>query len=619
MNGPWAAALGAVIASLQALAAVAGTPGSDGSAPHRTSRSEQPTQVEVLLREAREIVERDPQRAMVLAKEAEAHGRRTGNLHAVAEAVFVRADAARVRGEHREALERYHEARRRFAALADDVELSRSLRRLGDMYYFLTDYESALEHYLQALEHFQKLAGASNPGPAPLHIAHLHAAIGNVFKAMGDPTRALEYYERALAAYRELGNAGGVAGAGYNLGTVQADLGRLDAALASYEEARRVAEALGDQYLLSLALSSTGAAHLAAGHLDEADAAIRHALEVCRHVNRQRGIADNLIKLARVRRAQGDLLGALAALREGLALAERLEDRRMTADAHRELAEVHEELGQPAQALASFRRFQALDEEVVGAEKAARVNKLFIAFDTARKEQQIAVLEGQRRAERVARWAVTAMLGLSMVVIGLLVAGYRLKVRSATAIAATNAALERALGQVETLARTDELTGLYNRRGILDVMHRELGRVQREGTPLALLLGDVDAFKRINDTSGHERGDTVLREVARRIGGCVRATDAVARWGGDEFLVALPNTDLKGAAQVAEKIRAAVADEVMTDGTSIGAVTMTLGVTTCNDGDLDGALRRADVAVYEGKAAGKNTVRVRDVDTDPAR
>jgi len=311
-----------------------------------------------------------------------------------------------------------------------------------------------------------------------------------------------------------------------------------------------------------------------------------------------------------VRRRQGDLNGALRAVREGLSLAERLEDRRMAADAHRELAEVYDAMGRPALALASFRRFQAIDEEVVGTEKAARVNKLVIAFESARKEQEIAVLEGQRRAERTARWAVTAMLGLAMVVIGLLVAGYRLKVRSANAIAATNAALERALGQVEVLARTDELTGLYNRRGVMEILTRELARVRRQATPLALALADIDDFKRINDTFGHRQGDEVLKRVASAIVGCVRSSDAVARWGGEEFLIVLPDTNLEGAARVAEKIRAAVASGIVGVAAGPGVVTVTLGVSICSDGDFDAALRRADAAVYEGKAAGKNTVRV---------
>lgn len=423
MAKPRSAALVTVLLSLPCLpVAASSSRGELGSAGERTL-SLQRFPIEEVLRQAREVIERDPRRALELVEQVGAGSRRTGDRRVLAKVVFIRADASRVQGDHRAALELYHEARRRFAELGDGVELGRSLRRLGDMYFFLTDYESALSHYLDALKRFEDLSGLPNPGPALLHIAHLEVAIGNVLKALGDIPRAMEYYQSALASYQELNYPGGVTGCRYNLGGLHQDLKQLDAALASYQEARRAAESLGDQYLLSLALASAGSVHRAAGHLDEAELFILRALEVCRRTDRRRGIVDNLLKLAAVRRRQGDLDEALRAVREGLALAERLEDRRMSADAHRELAEVYDAMDRPALALASFRRFQAIDEEIVGAEKVARVNKLAIAFESARKEPKTAVLESQRRAERTARWAVTAMLGLAMVVIGSLVAG----------------------------------------------------------------------------------------------------------------------------------------------------------------------------------------------------
>ncbi len=583
--------------------------GGDATESSPASRPEEATPADLLAR-ARQIVERQPREAVELAQRAEVLGGRLRDATVVAGAVFIRADAARVQGEHQTALELYHQARRRFSELGNSIELGRSIRRLGDMYYFLTDFESALKYYLEALRHFEGLVSQADSSKAALHVAHLHAAIGNVVKAMGDIPRAMEYYERALDQYGRLDNPGGVAGCRYNLGLLQEELKQFDRALASYGEAQRAAEALGDQYLVSLALASTGSALRAAGRLPEAEVAIERALEVCQRMDRRRGIADNLLKLASVRRLQGHLAAALHSAQEGLALAERLEDRRMVADAHRELAEVYEAMGRPIEALASFRRYQAIDDEVVGVEKSSQVSKLMIAFESARKEQEITALSAQRRAERRVRWAVTAMLGLALVVIGLLVAGYRLKVQSANAIAAKNAELEQAYARVEALARSDDLTQLFNRRGIFEILEHEVARSRREESPLALVLGDIDDFKRINDTCGHAVGDAVLRAVAAAIRGSVRATDAVARWGGEEFLVVLPNTGLEGAALVAEKIRAAVAAIAVEGADEVGAITVTLGVSVCLDGDLKAALRRADAAVYEGKRAGKDTVRL---------
>ena len=113
--------------------------------------------------------------------------------------------------------------------------------------------------------------------------------------------------------------------------------------------------------------------------------------------------------------------------------------------------------------------------------------------------------------------------------------------------------------QLSEMATTDALTGLNNRRMFDHSLQLELAIVERRETPLSLLVLDVDHFKRINDTHGHEVGDTVLVAIARVLGGCARVIDIVARVGGEEFAVILPNTDTEGALEVAERMRTAVA------------------------------------------------------------
>jgi two-component system cell cycle response regulator len=162
-----------------------------------------------------------------------------------------------------------------------------------------------------------------------------------------------------------------------------------------------------------------------------------------------------------------------------------------------------------------------------------------------------------------------------------------------------------------SLALTDELTGLYNRRYLFAHLDELIGRVHKDGISAAVLLFDIDHFKQVNDTYGHPAGDDVLRELAARTVNSVRSVDLVARFGGEEFVVVMPETDLAIAASVAERVRAAVAREPFALR-GIGEkllVTISVGVAAAGDqDDRDKLLKRADDALYAAKTRGRNCV-----------
>jgi diguanylate cyclase (GGDEF)-like protein len=175
-------------------------------------------------------------------------------------------------------------------------------------------------------------------------------------------------------------------------------------------------------------------------------------------------------------------------------------------------------------------------------------------------------------------------------------------------VAERTEALQAAIQESERLARCDALTGLQNRRSASERLRAEFQRMQRTGSVYAALLLDVDHFKRINDTFGHEGGDVVLREIAAVFVAGVRVTDLLARFGGEEFLILLPDTDAQGAHTMAEKIRMAVADNRF----SVAAqVTISVGIACATPDDRveDDIVRRADAALYEAKRNGRNQTR----------
>lgn len=169
---------------------------------------------------------------------------------------------------------------------------------------------------------------------------------------------------------------------------------------------------------------------------------------------------------------------------------------------------------------------------------------------------------------------------------------------------------DRLAAALEHQARIDPLTGALNRRAFHELIGRDIGRARRHARPLSIAMIDVDHFKRFNDTQGHAAGDKVLVALSRTIASELRTEDFFCRYGGEEFIVALSETNKVGSAQAAERLRAAIADIHLEHGDAVLSVTASLGVATFgNDGDtIDDLVTAADHALYRAKAAGRNCV-----------
>ena len=164
---------------------------------------------------------------------------------------------------------------------------------------------------------------------------------------------------------------------------------------------------------------------------------------------------------------------------------------------------------------------------------------------------------------------------------------------------------------LEQLATRDGLTGLANRRCFDDTLRAEWARALRQKQPLSLLMVDVDNFKAYNDSNGHLGGDECLKRVARAVASEMRANDLVARYGGEEFAVILPNQSLKGAAIVAERIRARVEHLQLPCRFAPGHVTVSIGAATAlvaPDNDASQLVAIADAALYRAKHLGRNRI-----------
>jgi diguanylate cyclase (GGDEF)-like protein len=186
----------------------------------------------------------------------------------------------------------------------------------------------------------------------------------------------------------------------------------------------------------------------------------------------------------------------------------------------------------------------------------------------------------------------------------------RLRLRAGERVLAMQERLLNIQAALSHQARHDALTGLLNRGAVLEQLERELNRAQRAGAPLSVMIADVDRFKVINDRYGHPVGDAVLREASQRMQSALRSFDIIGRYGGEEYLIIAPDTDLVGGLAAAERVRQALATKRIRVGDLDLVTTVSIGL-ACSERGLEtpGELvDAADAALYRAKDVGRNVV-----------
>lgn len=262
-----------------------------------------------------------------------------------------------------------------------------------------------------------------------------------------------------------------------------------------------------------------------------------------------------------------------------------------------------------------------LPDEIQGPLKVIGEGQSLLVADMQTEPMLLALL-GNERARDSLRSAILVPLMLDQEVLGTLSLSATLpsafsedELRLLSSFAATaTAAIHNAIlySETQNLATTDPLTGQLNRRTFFEMGQREIERFQRFGRPLSWVMFDIDRFKQINDAHGHATGDQVLVEIVERCCRVIRHVDILGRYGGDEFVILLPETGHQLANEIAERVRVSISESpVQTDAGPI-PISISMGITeaTQDTADLGLLLNRADQALYKSKRAGRNTITV---------
>lgn len=489
-------------------------------------------------------------------------------------------------------------------------------RTLGVSLADAGEYVAALEHYLDAL------ADTEASGDI-LDAAKSAGNIGNLYNTLNEFDLAREYHQKALAGFSEAGFREGVAGTYVNLGAVALKLAARASQAGDPEgERRALHEALENQrQALRLFVdlgnergeghAETNIAHVLSslGRREEALPHFERALALHHRIGDHRGELNARVTLADMLTA----MGRYAEAREQLELADGVAED-VPPGVALQLAgawvTLHEALGEYAEALRWHREVQRLSTVLADEQYNARVLEFQARFDTRQQAKEIELLRSQAAVQELELWRQRMILGLAIaavlavaILVGVLYSRLRLG--------------QRVARELERAARTDPLTGLANRRHMVDRIERAARAVEAGGDSFAVIMIDIDRFKAINDRHGHGIGDQVLQEVGRRLGSRLRHADLLARWGGEEFLVLLPGTDLEGGQVVAENLRNAVSATPMQTPSGRLQLSISLGVCAHAAGmGVDECISRADQAMYAAKRSGGNGVGDTDPDAD---
>lgn len=427
-------------------------------------------------------------------------------------------------------------------------------------------------------------------------------AIANVYsdENVGEYDKAIGYHRQLLKENEAAGLDSEVATSLFNIASSREMKGEFDAALQDYRRALEIDTALGDLTSVAEGERSIGALLVKQGKAAEALPWIERALE-------RFTANDDIESAARTRVTRARALRAVGRVREAVADLEFAERHFRAQNNPRYLAKVYEAMADAHAAGGEWRKaydasaaYRRAQEQLEKRAREEQTSRLRVQFDSAKKEQEnhALLIENAHRGEALRNAERVRSLQRLFIILG---------AASFTLLAAMALQLVNKSRRLRALAMTDELTGMPNRRKILDFLDRELRAAQSGGERLSVIAFDVDHFKRINDLHGHHAGDRVLCEIADIVGRQLPASARVGRMGGEEFLVVLPGTLAERARAVAEALRAALASANYDGFADDERVTISLGVAeAAQDDDVEMLLRRADSAMYRAKGEGRD-------------
>ena len=520
-------------------------------------------------------------------------------------------------------------------------------RGLG--YYNLNQYSNALEFLKQALEIY--IGNDDKP-----NMGRCYNNIGNIYNKLSIFNKAMEYHLLSLELEEELDDKEGIISSLNNIGNVLRNIDKFDQALDYYQSALNISYEINDKKSLSITLNNIGNIYLSKENFENAlkfynrslvlkkelkdnfGAATTYnnigiayqglrsttkalenyniSLDMMKKLNDGNGIASAYFHIGITYYEKNVENKASYNLEKALAYAQNYDNKQIMISCYKILAEIYKNQRNYLKAYTAMKLYAQIKDDLITVQTQKAVAELQISYETEKKEKEIELLKTNASIIKYqSKENEMFMVILVIVLIAVAVLGFffyfqfRQKANSNETIEEQNIKLTEAYNKMEELAKTDILTGLSNRRDMYQKIKHETDRFERNEKPFIILMGDIDNFKKINDTYGHDAGDHVLTSVSSLMLSFMRKQDIVGRWGGEEFLLLLPETNMAGGKKIAEKLRLRIKNESIEYKGNILNVTITIGVSVYDRvRDVNESIKEADKAMYFGKIRNKNCV-----------
>ncbi|NPV78043.1 MAG: GGDEF domain-containing protein [Anaerolineae bacterium] len=531
--------------------------------------------VDRLNRMAEALLQSDPQRAHELCKQAiEMAGRANGDrslLTSLAKSHFLLGRLLADKGDYHQSTILYLQAQSMFEESGAEAENGRALNAIGLNYSLLGAYPESLQHLLKAGEIFHRLNLAEQEAEALNNLGLLNLFLEDPVKASKLLNAGLEIAQRThnRRLQAELLNRLSMAACGLKDHTRAIEYG-----LRSVEIYQRMQNHQGEIE----ALNSVGDAYLARNDYGRALAFFQLVTGAAERFNSPIELGRALRKIGVVASSLEQYDNAIQSVQQALEILTKTGDQKEIYKCHETLAMIYKKKGDYASALEHFEKFYQLKDSIFNEEADIRLKTLEIVHQlaTTRKDAEL----------------------------------YRLK-----NVDLQNEIEERKKAEIalQAMAVTDPLTGLYNRRHFFTLASQEAERSVRYSHALSVIIIDLDDFKQVNDTWGHLVGDQVLATIANHIREEIRKVDIAGRFGGDEFVILLPETEVGQARIVAGRLRDRILRQPTITEHGRLVVTVSLGVAGARGErckDVEALLDRADQALYHAKQSGRNQVSV---------
>jgi diguanylate cyclase (GGDEF)-like protein len=523
----------------------------------------------------------DARRALAYAQEAQHIADSQGDARAGAEALYLQGQCSDLLLDHATALQAFDAALACFESARDDAAVAKTLRAISFVHDALGDSSRALDYQFRALAIDQR-TGNDSSRAATLRM------IGVVYSRTGDALTGLDFYRRSLALCRLPGDAIERGKTLNNIGINLKNLGQLEEAEEALGEAYKVFVNLGLPLQQCATLNNLALVQERKGERAVAESTMREALALSEATGYRYGVAHASLALGRLCLAGERYDESRSWLAAALAVCERHNLKPTQFEVHEALADYFEKTGDASSALLHYRKFHALEHEVQSEAARDKLRALQIQFEVAAARRET---ELERDRQEVLTRANAELDALN--------------------ISLTEANLQKTmlLDQLERQTYEDALTGLANRRRLDQRLADEFALALRHGRPLAVAMADLDQFKAVNDRFSHAVGDAALRATAKILAAQVRHTDLVARFGGEEFVVVLVETDAQAAQRVCEKLRLGIAQYNWSSIHPSLSLTVSIGVTADTSVPThERMLAAADRNLYIAKSGGRNRV-----------